>query len=215
MRNGKIRFAALAVLALALTQTASAFYSPAMGRFVSRDPVRESGAAVSDQATVFGESSIDSRTQRSATAFLPRENGNSHSPRLGSRQDMLGRAHVIGNHLSHEDSGESLYHFVRNSPITDIDPLGLDRWIGGPLWPLHQTITVQCDGSCKTIEFGTDYCRWYGAELVCVATVGGPGRVTVTNGACPESMPTIKSAKEEDACLCKKFKNGDTLYYNL
>lgn len=62
MRNGKIRFVAVAVFAvLALTEAASAFYSPAMGRFLSRDPIGEPGAALVQSAA------------RPATDFIPRD----------------------------------------------------------------------------------------------------------------------------------------------
>lgn len=62
MSKGKMRFAVIAALAvLALTQAASAYYSPAMGRFLSRDPIGEPGAVMVRQ------------TGRPATGFLPRD----------------------------------------------------------------------------------------------------------------------------------------------
>lgn len=63
MRKETTRFAVIAALAvLALTEAASAYYSPAMGRFISRDPINEPGAMLVRQ----GKS-------RPATAFLARD----------------------------------------------------------------------------------------------------------------------------------------------
>lgn len=62
MRHGKIRLAAVAVFTvLALTEAASAYYSPRLGRFLSRDPIGEPGAVLVRQAA------------RAATGFIPRD----------------------------------------------------------------------------------------------------------------------------------------------
>lgn len=62
MRNGKNKFAAVAILAiLAIAESASAYYSPAMGRFLGRDPIDEPGAALTRQVA------------RQKTGFIPRD----------------------------------------------------------------------------------------------------------------------------------------------
>lgn len=61
MRNGKIRFAAVAVFAvLALTEAASAYYSPRLGRFLNRDPMDEPGHVLV-------------KAQRQPTVFISRD----------------------------------------------------------------------------------------------------------------------------------------------
>jgi hypothetical protein len=62
MRNKMMTTVVVATLALlALADAASAYYSPRLGRFLSRDPINEPGAAVVRQAT------------RSVTSFIPRD----------------------------------------------------------------------------------------------------------------------------------------------
>jgi hypothetical protein len=212
--NTTVLVATLTLLALA--DAASAYYSPRLGRFLSRDPIDEPGAVLLRQTAAPSTPLFATRSQQFHKTFIPR--GPLGNPSFSSRWQyaLAGNSGVLPGMLNALTGGdtdaERLYRFVRNSPATDIDPLGLNRWIDGTL---HHTITVQCGGSCKTIQFGADYWRWYGGELIGVITVGGPGRVTVTSDPCPSSVPTIGSSKDEDDCLCKKFKDGDTRYYDL
>jgi hypothetical protein len=61
MKNRTITMVLVATLAsLLLADTASAYYSPRMGRFLGRDPIREPGAVLL-------------RTRQQATRFIPRD----------------------------------------------------------------------------------------------------------------------------------------------
>lgn len=79
MMKGKFRLAVIAALAvLALTHAASAFYSPAMGWFLNRDPINEPGAvlvrAVARQGTRFVPRDLPSTaTERHLYAFVHNE----------------------------------------------------------------------------------------------------------------------------------------------
>lgn len=115
MRNGKIRFAAVAALAvLALTEAASAFYSPALGRFLSRDPIDESGSVLVRQAGL------------TATRFIPRD------PIDDVRN--LGIVAAVATDSQPQETAKSpeqnpdelnLYNYARSSPTVYVDPLGL------------------------------------------------------------------------------------------
>ena len=51
--------------------------------------------------------------------------------------------------------GPNLYWYVRNGPITRIDPLGMDIWIGGSFW--HQNINVGTPGNVLgSYSYGTN-----------------------------------------------------------
>ena len=64
MRNRTVTMVLVATLALlALADAASAYYSPRLGRFLSRDPISEPGAVIIRQ------------TERQAIRFLPRDPG--------------------------------------------------------------------------------------------------------------------------------------------
>jgi len=95
MRSGKLS-AGLGFLAvLFAADSALAWYSPATGRFLSRDPIDEPGAILVRQL---------------AGRFIPRD-----------PQDRLG-----GRELSRHSECLNLYRALVNSPVWNVDALGLE-----------------------------------------------------------------------------------------
>jgi hypothetical protein len=108
MRNGKIKFAAIAALAvLALSEAASAYYSPRLGRFLSRDPIGEPGAVLI-------------RQEEQVTSFRGGQ------PVIHGQLVGYGPFHhrfIARDPIT--SSGTNRYGFVENAPTGKIDILGM------------------------------------------------------------------------------------------
>lgn len=96
MRNSSKLTVGLAILAtLMMVDSALAYYSPRLGRFINRDPIGEPGFALVQQ-TVMVAGGMES------SGFIPRD-----------------PEHV------QEEGGSNRYAYVYNGPVNQIDPLGL------------------------------------------------------------------------------------------
>lgn len=124
MRNGKLRFAAIAALAVvALTQAASAYYSPAMGRFLSRDPIDQPRTVLAPILAT-------------TTSFLPRDPFVRNE--VVEASWLLSEPEPFGSRVIAAPPDWHLYAYVRNAPLVFVDPLGLC------------TCTVQVKASSKS-----------------------------------------------------------------
>lgn len=110
MKNKTITTMLIAASALlALTDAASAYYSPRLGRFLNRDPINEPGAVMVHQPT------------RPVTAFFPRD------PVEGDATELL-REGIIADPAGEPTLSGHPAHpltFTENNPISRVDLLGL------------------------------------------------------------------------------------------
>jgi len=133
MKNRTIkRMLAAAFASLMLADAASAYYSPRLGRFLSRDPIAEPGAVLVRQAA------------RPATSFIPRDPeqpppisggvnsdlglGNAKCRAYGS--SYVGRLPIMPTEPLHEEEELNLYQYAKGAPTNRVDPLGLSTKCG-------------------------------------------------------------------------------------
>lgn len=104
---------ALTIL-LITSYSASAFYDPTIGRWLSRDPIGELGARTLKRVAF---SSSVSSTVVEQTGFIDRD-----PPDAPGFEDMDVPSEVL-------DALHSPYRFVDNNPVSLIDPLGEDIYL--------------------------------------------------------------------------------------
>jgi len=150
--------AAIGLLAsLILVDTAAAYYSPSMGRFLSRDPIAEPGAVLVRQAARPAKSFIprDPQSETAGPVRIDVVNSTAHK-QLTSRDDGPAAMTVIAASVAHlpepslgqesktqeqEVDDLNLYNYARSSPTMYIDPLGLSTKCG--------TLSMNCKCSGK------------------------------------------------------------------
>jgi hypothetical protein len=195
-----------------LADVASAYYSPRLGRFLSRDPLNEQGAVL---------------TRRVASGrFLPRDPLDPISRKYYLKSAEKNRFPYSAERSRYHDAAEgNLYHFVDNDPVSSVDILGLDRWI---IWEgVHSALIYQVPGGCYRIEIKMQVNKFYEwwhwpkdafqlALNACLCgTVGGAGEVQKRRVSCPTTPPDMTTSADEDAILHEKYSQGDLVYYNV
>lgn len=134
--------AALALAVCVLAESATAYYSPRQGRFISRDPIGEEGFALVGatlpldnpaSTTLSSESrvipSLVSSTVTLASHYSLRE---LELQDVESPQDVLMSAltdsvagHTGSSSAGHMQTEQNLYLYARSSPVSNVDFLGL------------------------------------------------------------------------------------------
>jgi hypothetical protein len=171
MKTAKSIIVVLFVLLTA--QIASAYYCPSTGRWLSRDPIGESGFQALQRASVvrsitpsrwinrdsIGETKIQEAVHfQKGLAELMMAN-----PALAMRiQNQLAKLENNSNNKV-DPSASNLYMFVENNPASDVDVLGLDIWYhycvmlcpckalmgvvtAWTFWPVSETARKSCCG---------------------------------------------------------------------
>jgi RHS repeat-associated protein len=143
------------------------YYSASMGRWMSRDPLGQPGfepiAKVIDESAEAPTNYVRSKLQ-----FL--EKGDP-ARAVAIEAELIARIQKLNSRERERIAGRNLYAFVGNSPLTQIDPTGLQGTPGSPYTPPPGAIPVPCfslgaDAAC------TIYCAFkYGQIGFCTAYV--------------------------------------------
>jgi len=202
-RHTSLTVAISLLASLILVDTAAAYYSPSMGRFLNRDPIVEPGAVLVRQAA------------RPATAFIPRD------PVNGDTTELL-REGILADPKSEPTRPWRALHpftFAENNPISQVDLLGLctckaevKASFGSSGLPgLHLYVQWEKSGCASGNESGSVHWKTCGFIGMCPSGSASDGSSrgkgwgddgTSANGS---PGPTIRSDCDGcDMCACLK-----------